>query len=405
MMDKGLSLRKTKIYNLTTVLNVIRTYGPISRAQISKKTKLSPTACTDITKTLIRSKAVIEVGEGISSGGRKPILLEINDGFGGVIGVECSGDFIQLCLYDLALSVMYKTHISEPFNNFKTSFRTIESMTKKVIQDNPNTNILAMTISVDGIVDTNTQSILETNVIGGEVLNYGSYFDNSFDFPVYVENDSNILAFAIQKNSYNESNSLVHLHVDTGIGAGVILDGKIMRGRNGYMGEIGHITMDINGPICYCGSRGCLEMLASRAAIDNKVAYAIHTLKAHKLKGLSKDEKGHYKMDELLSFAFAGDVFAKDLVEEESDLLYHAVKGIINLYDPEVITISGFGQEATRHYVKEILEKMDGTIYNYQLENRKIQAADLRDELICDGAAMFAIEEIFDNNIIAKASL
>lgn len=404
-MDKGLSLKKTKIFNLTTVLKVIRAYGPVSRAEISKRTKLSPTACTDITKALIQSGSVVEVGEGVSSGGRKPILLKINDGFGVVVGVERSGDFIQVRLYDLALNVIDSVNTKGLEDDYKTSFEKIEVLTKQLLEKYQGLNILAMAISVDGIVDRNTHQIIEASHAKGETFSYKNFYKGVFNFPVYVENDSNVLAFAMQKNNYKDCDSLVHMRIDTGIGAGVIYDGKIMRGRNGYVGEIGHITLDRNGPMCYCGSKGCLEMLASRAAIDSKIDYAIQSLRNENLKDTGKDQTGHYAMEEVLAASRAGDVFAGDLLKEEVDLLYHAVIGIINLYDPEVITISGFGKQATGYFVDEIIKKMDGTIYKYQLENRNIDAVDWEDDLICNGAAMFGIEQIFDNNIIAKASV
>ena len=402
-MTNGLSLRKTKIINLSTVIKAIYRQGPIDRASISRLTKLSPTTCTAITKTLIQHKVVEEVGEGASSGGRKPILLRVNKDYGHLIGVVRSEGSILVTLFNMGFEVLQEVAVEES-GPLLESFNIIIEEVSKILDANDVNNILGMTISTHGVVDTVNQTIVGASSLKmEEKLSYRGLFEAAFDFPVFIENDSNIVAYGEKRLLYTNRDSLVHIGVGTGVGAGIVLGDRMIKGRYGYIGEIGHISMDRNGPHCYCGNKGCLETMASLTALYHKIDFGMEAGSAGDLDQWVRRRGKSYDLEGLLKAADAGNRFAIDLMMEEAELLYQAVICVVNLYDPEVITIGGFGIEFSTYLIETIKQKLENTIYKYQLENRTIVASKNDHKSHVVSSALYCLDQLLEENSFSQS--
>jgi glucokinase len=188
--------------------------------------------------------------------------------------------------------------------------------------------------------------------------------------------------------------------VDTGIGGGIIYNNAIVRGANGFAGEIGHMTIEKNGPLCFCGKRGCVEVLASIPALLQKASLALLTQPDSLITRFSENGRsqgGGNEGDagiEAIAEAFrAHDRLAVRLFEEEAEILYHTVHNIIVNHDTEVIVLGGditlFGEPL----LDRIRESLAKTIFNSS--GRIIAFSRLADDPRVSGAGMYAVESFF----------
>lgn len=372
-MATGFSLKKTRQHNISTVLGLILNNGQMARAKISKISGLSPTTCTAATKTLLEHGVIEEVGEGLSNGGRKPILLRVKKDYGCIIGAQRTGESVQFGVFNMAMDLVYSKVVPiQP--TLASAFSCIREHLLDVIEESGARHILGLTVSTDGVVDVISGQVIGTSSEGvQEIYELDGFLEGLAPFPVWIENDSNILAFAEKRLVYPDDHSLVHINVGNGIGAGVIIDDEIVRGRYGYMGEIGHISLDRNGPRCYCGNKGCLETMASLRVMNER------------LKKAKSTKTG-----------------VASLIEDEADMLMQGVINVINMYDPEIITLGGFTGEMTERIVERILEKLEKTIYGYELRNRLIRPAIVTENKVLIGAALNSLNRLIKEDIIAQ---
>jgi predicted NBD/HSP70 family sugar kinase len=396
----GVNLQKLKEQNSLSILHVIREYGPVSRRRVGQILGLSNTTCMELTRYLVAMGFIREKGQGDSSGGRKPILLEINWEYKFVLGMILSQEGVFCGVYDLHLNK--KVFVS---HNVKLAGREIvahiEECAFEAIRKSNLTEkkIAGMTIGVGGIVDGKKANIIgSTHFQSREIIHVHDKLDSIFPFPLYLENYGNLMALAEKKLYYPQCESLVFIQVDVGIGGGIICNNKIIRGANGYAGEIGHMTIERNGPLCFCGNKGCLEVMGSIPVLVQKASFGLLTQRDSLIREFMDSDQVTV---EAIARAFhAHDRLAEQLFEEEAAILYHAALNIILTYDPEVIVLGGditlFG-EALLDKIQQSVRK---TIFDVNSENRVIAFSQLTDQPRVCGAGMYAVESFFSDPAI-----
>jgi predicted NBD/HSP70 family sugar kinase len=394
MKKIGVNLQKLKERNSLSILQTIRENGSISRIQVGKILGLSNTTCMALTKELIAMDLIRQKGHGNSSGGRKPVLLEINWEYGYVLGMILSREGVFCGVYDLQLNKkdVFKYDVNLSGENIILNIQQCanESIKKSGLTDK---NIVGMTIGVGGIVDAE-----KANIIGSaqfqsrEIIHIHEQLDSVFPFPLYLENYGNLMALAEKKMFYPQCESLVFIIVDAGIGGGVISNNRIVRGAGGYAGEIGHMSIERNGPLCFCGNRGCLEVMGSIPVLLQKASFGLLLQKDSLIKEYM--DSGEITIEVIAKAFKSNDRLARQLFEDEVNILFQAVINIILTHDPEVIVLSGdiilFGQEL----IDAIKRRIQKTIFASNSQNRVINFSKLTDPRIC-GAGMYTIESFF----------
>ena len=270
--------RFLKEFNQAGVLDLIRLHGAISRAEISSLTGLSPTAAGKIVSALIKKGYIHEVGEGKSSGGRRPILLELKPRSFFSIGIDLDVNGIRLVFIDITGTIIYRSFY--PFNKINNSLsfsdviKKVQNISEKAAYDLKidYERILGIGISIPGIIDTEDKKIISAPNLKWKDVHLEMYLNENFKVPVYVENEA--MASAICENwvgCCRDLSDFVCINIGTGIGSGIYTGGKLYRGVGGSAGEVGHIVVNVNGPKCGCGNYGCLETMASIAGIMERV--------------------------------------------------------------------------------------------------------------------------------------
>jgi predicted NBD/HSP70 family sugar kinase len=341
MQKSGISLQKMKKKNMLSIFHAIREHGPVSRIEVGRILDLSNTTSIELTKELLSQKLIVENGTGDSTGGRRPVLLEINWNYRNIIGVIMSANEISCGIYNLQLKkirmLKYKLNLSK-----KELISAVYHCVVKILNDSgvDHGMIAGMTIGVAGIVDTVKGNIISsTHFHSKETISVSNQFKNLFTFPVYLENYGHLLALTEKKAFFPNAESLVFIQVDEGIGGGITKDNAVFQGAFGYAGEIGHISIDPRGPDCFCGNRGCAETMGSIPAFLEKAAMRLRSGEKSLINDFS--HAGGLDINAIARAFHKKDKLAEELVNEEADVLYQIINSIILTYDPEIIVLSG----------------------------------------------------------------
>jgi predicted NBD/HSP70 family sugar kinase len=281
-MDNKFNIRK---FNIVEILNLLFKKPNISRIDISKLINLNKASVSEIVALLVEKNLVSEIGTGSSSssGGRKPILLKINEKAGCSLGIDLGIDYVSFLLTDLNRNVLFYDYYEEIINK-----NNVIEIIVKVIT------------SLEGVFKE-----YEYGLIGATLAVHGRVFDNKIKFTpyydldkmdlikelsllmpninFYIENESNLAAVGEFENSVDPLDNAVVINVHSGIGAGIIINSKLYTGFEGRAGEIGHSVLIPNGKECPCGNKGCFEQYCSLPALledfNSKSDIKIRTIK------------------------------------------------------------------------------------------------------------------------------
>jgi glucokinase len=190
-------------------------------------------------------------------------------------------------------------------------------------------------------------------------VNIGSYLKDKFRVPIAVGNDCNLGALGEKwLGSARRADSVVAILVGTGIGGGYVQKGKLWRGARESAAEIGHIVMQIDGPVCGCGNRGCLEALASRTAIERDLREAIAAGRSSILSAPSQDDLSVIRSGTLRRALAMNDELTAEVMRHATEVLGHACLTVRHLIDPEVIVLGGGVVEACGEFMMPIVEEI-----------------------------------------------
>lgn len=322
----------------SAVLAQLGAHGPTSRADLARQLGVSPALITQYTKQLLRDGLIRELEHSQSQGGRPARLLGLVADAGRAIGVKVTADHIAMV--EAGIHGRVSRSAAEPFDAASgTAIRRLVELIRRFIQTSgDNTPLLGVGVGVPGNVDEQAVGTVDSTQLGWQRVPLGEILRTELNLPVLVENNVNALAIAetLHGQARGHENVLV-LTIGTGIGAGIISDGDLIRGRAGGAGEIGHIPVIESGPVCQCGNTGCLESLIGQDAL----------LRQAREQGLIGDDADTSVLHML---ADEGDAAVQALYSNAGHLLGRSVAGIINTIDPEIVIVLGEGAEAWRHW-------------------------------------------------------
>lgn len=258
--------------NKTIVLQLIIQHAPISRADIALKSGLNKGTVSTLVAELIDEQLILETGPGVSSGGRRPVMLVFNEHAGCTIGIDLGVNYILGILTDLQGNIIEKKRHTFIPTSIEPTLKQIHNDIQELMSKAPNTpyGIVGIGIGAPGIVDNNSSVVLAPN-LGWKNSSIKEVIEEAFQIPVVIENEANAGAygekmFGLGKNIDN----LVYISTGIGIGTGIIINEKLYRGSSGFSGEFGHITINMYGETCRCGNTGCWELYASEQYVIQK---------------------------------------------------------------------------------------------------------------------------------------
>src|SRR6266699_3472094 len=257
--------------------------------------------------------------------------------------------------------------------------------------------IVGIGIGAPGAVDFESGTVIfAPNLDGWKDVPLKKNLEKQLNVPVFVENDANIGVLGVHVAELkSKPKNVVGIFVGTGIGGGLIINGELYNGFNHTAGEIGHMVIDINGPKCGCGNRGCFEALASRTAIFQRIKAGVKEGEKTLLTEMLGDSLDDMRSGDLRKAIRRGDKFASKVVEQAAEYIGIGVANLINILGPEVVVLGGGVMEALADEMTATILKttkdhaMPGT-----LKNVEIVVSKLGDNAGITGAAVLARREI-----------
>ncbi|GIH74376.1 ROK family transcriptional regulator [Planobispora longispora] len=321
--------------NLAVVLRFVREHAPCSRADIAASTGLNKATVSSLVADLIDRRLVRETGLTENRVGRPATMLVLDGSPYAAIGVEVNVDYVTAVAVDLSGErlLSWRRSFSGATSTVNQAVATVAALVRRVTgrMAKEERQVLGLTVGVPGLVGTDGTVLIAPNLGWRDVDLSGDLAKALRDpgFPVQIDNDANLAALAEHRfGAQAGTANLVYLTGEIGVGAGVILDGRLRRGAGGYSGEIGHIQLDPLGAECRCGRLGCLEAVAGIGAVLQHSA-------------LSPAEV-EIELEEVVRLARSGDGRTLDLLAGVGRYLGKGVSVIANLLNPEVVILGGY---------------------------------------------------------------
>lgn len=337
-------LRNVKTINKRIILDIIRfTPGGISRAELARQMLLTRAAISTIIDNLESLGLVVEIETGPTTGGRRPILLAINSKYGYVVGIDMGATHLGLVVTDFSAHVL--EDIEYPFTVADGPEKCLLRINQYLIEILSRLNLNLNQISVVGM-DVPGPVVTEAGEVSSPPIMPGwdgypirTHLEDLWQVPVSIGNDAELGALGEWAYGAGRGErNLAYIKVGTGVGAGLLLDGHIYRGTSGCAGEIGHITIQENGPLCTCGNYGCLEAIAGGLAIARKAREAIDSGKRTQLSTIEPDK---ILAVNVAAAAQRGDLVAQQIITEAGTHLGIAIASLVNLINPSMVVIGG----------------------------------------------------------------
>jgi glucokinase-like ROK family protein len=334
-----------KNINKHTVLDLIRfTPGGISRVEIARRMGLTRAAVTTIVNDLLDTGVIREAESIHVHNGRPPIVLEINPSLGYVIGIDFGATHLNLLLADLSartieeLETKFDIQAGPEAGIAEADRRVHELLARAGLSLG---DILVIGMGVPGPIDVEAGMVVAPPIMPGwDRYPIRDTLEKRWHLPVSLNNDAELGVLGEwAAGAGRAERNLAYIKVGTGIGAGLLLEGQIYRGVTGSAGEIGHLTIDENGPLCTCGNHGCLEAVAGGHAIARQAQEAVRAKQRTQLASIQPPET--ISAREVATAAQHGDLISQQILTRAGTHIGIAIAGMVNLFNPGLVIIGG----------------------------------------------------------------
>ncbi len=398
MYTKTGNLRLVQKINRSLVLNLIKDKDPVSRADISKITKLTRSTVSSIVDYLIKKDLIKEIGLSSSGLGRKAILLELNSKAYYSIGVDLGTLHTTIVITDLLGRI--EKIIEYPTDCQQDKDKVIEKLiaTIRNIINNfgiKRKKIAGIGVAAPGLINEEGTMLITPN-FGWRDTPLRGILKKEFHIPLFIDNNVNVMALAESEFGKGQGvKNFVFINVGMGIGAGIVINGELFPGKTNCAGEIGHTTVDYNGPKCSCGNKGCLEVMASGPAIAKRAIEAIKEGKKSLIYELANYDLNKISAEIVAKAANQGDKLGRSIMEETGEYLGTGVANIINLFNPELVIIGGGIARAGDLIFEPLKKAVQKRAFSVSAEVAKIIPVSLGKDCTVIGAAALVLKEMF----------
>jgi predicted NBD/HSP70 family sugar kinase len=310
--------------NLGRVVDLLRSGHVLTQAELSRQTGLAPATVSSIVRDLAAAGLVTtEPGAG-----RRGTTVGIAASAGVVAGIDVGHSHVSVAVGALTGPLLAERRTPLAHDHpAEVGITVAQGLLAEVCDDAGVAPSTLRTFGL-GLPAPMTEGVVQSSAIlpGWVGVNAPEVARQRFGTAVHVENDANLGALAEHRNGVARGHrSSVFVKVSTGVGAGIVLDGQLLHGSGGTAGEVGHLTIDENGPVCRCGSRGCLEAYASGGA----------------LQAMLQDQLPDATVQDIVVAANAGHVSALRALEDAGLHLGWALASVVNLLNPGLVVVGG----------------------------------------------------------------
>lgn len=374
------------------LLSEIRRAGEVPRIELSNRTGISRATVTTITAELIQAGLVEEIPRADKQGkairGRPRVDLQINANACYVAGAKISGRVLSVVLLDFAGAQVATIATSLPANRLSPEQLAQElgpAMDKLAAQAEISPDqITALGIGIGGVVDADEGLVYWSPSLNARNVPLRSLLSDALPQRVSIDNDANLVAVAEKSFGLGQSHSdFIVITIESGVGMGIILGNQLYRGARGCGAEFGHTKVHLNGALCRCGQRGCLEAYVADYALLREAATVFGSSRL--------PDNTNVAVEALLSAAKSGDQAAREIVERASSVFAIALANLINIFDPELIILAGEQLKSDHLYADTVIAEMRKLIVQVDKAPPEVVVHKWGNQMFARSAAVYAL--------------
>ena len=381
------SLETLRRLNRLRVIDALRDEGLISRAEIARRTGLSRSTVSSLVSELQADGLVIERPEPAAAhgdqGGRPPILLSFDASAGVAVGIDFDHHHVRVAVSDLSSRILAERE--QQLDTDHAAHEGLDAAAELVGEllaeaGVDEARVIGAGMCLPGPVHRPTGVVGSTAILPGWVgVAAAEEMHRRLELPILVDNDANLAALAEAAfGAGRDAKDLVYLMISSGIGAGLVLNGRLYRGAEGLAGELGHVLVDADGPVCRCGNRGCLETVAGTDALAELLR------RSH---GDGLDGRA------IVRLAREGDLGCRRVIADAGRAIGKAAATLVNVLNPELLIVGGDLSDAGELLLDGVRESLERSALPTAVEAADVVAGSLGDRAEVLGAIALVLSE------------
>ncbi|MCC8410127.1 ROK family protein [Mucilaginibacter sp. UR6-1] len=371
-------------------------YGEqLSSAELSARIDKSIPLVTKAVNHLIEAGFVVEQGYAPSSGGRRPLMYSVRHNRLYIVTVAMDQLSTRIGIVDLLNNFVSPIEIIslKLKDNAQALDSLVDIISKHVEQSGVDKEkIIGVGIGMPGFVNVN-EGINYTYLDAGKKT-LTEYLSDKVELPVYIDNDSSLIALSELKFGIAKSiKDVMVINIGWGIGLGMIINGQIFRGENGFAGEFSHIPIAEEGALCACGKQGCLEAEASLMAVAQKAIEGVESGQKSSLQQYITDDHSNLAVgNALMDAANKGDQYAIELLSDAAYKIGRALSILIHILNPKAIVLSGRGVKVGKLLLAPIQQALNKYCIPRLAQGTELFISDIGFDAELIGAAILVME-------------
>ena len=381
------SLETLRRLNRLRVIDALRDEGLISRAEIARRTGLSRSTVSSLVSELQADGLVVERSEPAAAhgdqGGRPPILLSFDASAGVAVGIDFDHHHVRVAISDLSSRILVERELE--LDTDHAAHEGLDAAAELVTEllgeaGVDEARVIGAGMCLPGPIHRPTGVVGSTAILPGWVgVAAAEEMHRRLDLPILVDNDANLAALAEAAfGAGRDAKDLVYLMISSGIGAGLVLNGRLYRGAEGLAGELGHVLVDADGPVCRCGNRGCLETVAGTDALAELLR------RSH---GDGLDGRA------IVRLAREGDLGCRRVIADAGRAIGKAAATLVNVLNPELLIVGGDLSDAGELLLDGVRESLERSALPTAVQAADVVAGSLGDRAEVLGAIALVLSE------------
>lgn len=395
VLDKESIVDKKKNRLKKKILQDLYFRGNRTIAQLTKELHTSVPSVTTLIEELVEEKWIVEIGLAEAQFGRKPILYSMNPQQRYILLLDIAVHGSKAAILNLQNQVLFEEDLHFQLSDKIEVAEKITTAIHDILEKSnvPASQIIGAGISMPGLVNPKNGFNYTYRKLNPEKQSIGTWLTRHFSLPFYIINDTQ--ATIIGENQFGLAQGMQNVltvNMDWGgVGLGIVLNGKVFQGSNGFAGELGHIQVKENGELCHCGKVGCLDTLTSAASLIRRVRESLNSGKVSKL---TQTNVENIDIELVIKVANGGDALAIDLLHDIGKEMGKGLSVAVHLFNPEAIIINGVLAKAG----KFISNPIEQAINKYCLADFKsellIHISDIGESARLLGTQVYVIENV-----------
>ena len=379
------------------LLREIERRGPIPRIDLSHNTGISRATVTTVTAELLRDGLIEEIPRDSENApdtkrGRPRVDLKIASAAHLIAGIKVSDRSVSLMLVDFEGTQLAELEV--PFTKSPASSRELTDLVADAlaqltaIYDKSIHDLSGIGVGLAGVVDAKNGTVYWSPSLSERNINLRDILTQKLGVPTFLDNDANLVAMAEKTFGLGRDHSdFIVVTIESGVGMGIVLNGQIYRGTRGCGAEFGHTKVQLEGALCRCGQRGCLEAYVADYALVREAA---------SVGFLDPDLPIENRVERLLEAAKNGDPTAKTIVNRAGRMFAIGLANLVNVFDPQLIILAGEQMQFDHLYAQEVIEEMRKSIVQIDKPPPDVVIHKWDNLMWARGAAAYALDFVFD---------